>query len=221
MALSTVSESRATLPVFDPINYVQNVLNQANTLKATTNQATQIANELRQIEMQAQALRNIPKGQWGQIRADLAQLQQIMQRSQTINYADQNLTGDFARMYPGFHSPTNYLQEYRGWVDNALGGIKASLQDADIQNRQLGSEDDVLQALRSMSDGASGHMQALQVGNMIAVQQVQQLQKLRQLQMAQIQAQAGFLATQQQGQSSQYASLKAWIDSANAPAVKF
>jgi len=221
LILSVAAESKATVPVFDPINYVQNVLNQANTLKATINQATQIANELRQIEMQAQALRNIPRGQWGEIRADIAQLQQIMQRSQTINYADQNLTGDFAKMYPGFHSPANYVQEYRGWVDNALGGIKASLQDADIQNRQLRSEDDVLQALQSMSDGASGHMEALQVGNMIAVQQVQQLQKLRQLQMAQIQAQAGFLATQQQSQSSQYASLKAWIDSASAPAVKF
>jgi P-type conjugative transfer protein TrbJ len=72
-----------------------------------------------------------------------------------------------------------------------------------------------------MSDGTTGHMQALQVANMISMQQVHQLQKLRQLQMAQIQAQAGYFATQQQIQSSQYAALKAWIDSANNPAHKF
>jgi conjugal transfer/entry exclusion protein len=56
---------------------------------------------------------------------------------------------------------------------------------------------------------------------MIAMQQVEQLQKLRQLQMSQIQAEAGFLASQQQTQSSQYAALKAWIDSTNDPAHKF
>ena len=56
-------------------------------------------------------------------------------------------------------------------------------------------------------------MQAIQVGNMIGIQQVQQLQKLRQLQMAQLQGEFGYLATQQQNDLSKFATLRAWLDS--------
>lgn len=221
VVFSAAVQAQADLPVFDPINYVQNVLNQANTLKATVNQATQIAYQLQQLKLQVQGMRSIPRGLWGQIRSDLAALQHLVQHGQDISYTDQNLSSDFATMYPGFSSQTNFLQDYRQWSENALGGIATSLEDAQMQNQQLHSEDDVLQDLQAMSDGATGHMEALQVGNMVAMQEVQQLQKLRQLQMAQIQAQAGFFATQQQVQSTQYAALTAWIQSANDPAYKF
>jgi len=221
LLLTVTSQSQAVVPVFDPANYAQNVLTQANTLKTTINQANQIANQIREIQMQVQSLRNIPRGLWGQIQSDLAQLQAIVQRSQGISYANVNLAADFAKSYPGFRASTDYTAAYRQWTQKALGGIKTSLEDAGLQSRQLQSEDAVMQALQAMSDGASGHMQALQVGNMIAIQQVQQLQKLRQLQMAQIQAEAGFLAMQQQSQSGQYAALKLWIESAGDPAFKF
>ena len=221
LTLVVCTECLATLPVFDPINYVQNVLNQVNTLKATINQATQIEYQLQQIQMQVQGLRNIPRGEWGKIQSDLTRLRQVVERSQGISYTDQNLATDFTSMYPGFANPTDYYQAYRSWTANSLGSIQTSLEDAGLQSQQLQSEDGVLQGLQSMSDGTTGHMQALQVANMIAMQQVEQLQKLRQLQMAQIQAQAGYFATQQQVQSSQYAALKAWIDSANDPAHKF
>lgn len=219
--VSLGSESRADLPVFDPINYAQNVLTQANTLRTTINQATQIAYQLRQLELELASLRTVPRGVWGQIRSDLARLQQVVQRGQAIGYADQTLSADFSALYPGFANAADYTLAYRRWTKNALSGIQISLEDAGMQDHQLATEDDVLASLQAMSDGANGHMQALQVGNMIAVQQVQQLQKLRQLQMVQIQAEVGFLATQQQIQSSQYAALKTWIDSVNAPAHKF
>jgi len=82
-----------------------------------------------------------------------------------------------------------------------------------MQNTQLATEDGVLANLQALSDGSAGHMQALQVGNMIAVQQVQQLQKLRELQMAQLQGEFGYMATQQQNDLAKYAALKAWLDS--------
>jgi len=90
LTFSVTFEGRATIPVFDPINYAKNVLIQANTLKATINQATQIAYQLRQLEMQVQALRNIPRGAWGQIQTDLAQLRRLMQLSRAISYTDEN-----------------------------------------------------------------------------------------------------------------------------------
>lgn len=213
--------AKAALPVFDPFNYAQNVLTQANTLKTTLNQVRQLAYQLQALELQAKSLRVIPRGIWGEIQSDLTALRQVVERSQNIGYDDLNLSAEFPSAYPGFASSTNYVQAYKLWVRNSLSGIEASLEDAGLQDRQMQTEDGVLSQLQAMSDGATGHLQALQVANMIAVQQVQQMQKLRQLQMAQIQALAGYLATQQQTQSSQYAALKAWLDSSSAPAYKF
>ena len=219
--LLTSTDSRAALPVFDPFNYAQNVLTQANTLKMTLNQARQIAYELQAIELQARSLRTIPKGVWGQIQSDLTALRQIVERSQTISYDDHNLASDFQSAYPGFATSADYAHAYGLWAHNSLASIQTSLEDAGLQDNQLQSEDAVISQLETMSDGATGHLQALQVANMIAVQQVEQLQKLRQLQMAQMQALAGYLAAQQQTQSSQYAALKAWLSGNGAASYKF
>jgi len=221
LLLSAPEAGRAAIPVFDPLNYAQNVLTQANTLRTTLNQARQIAYQLQELALQVQSLRSIPKGVWGQIRSDLDALRQITATSQTVSYADTNLSRDFEAAYSGFSTTTDYAQAYQRWAQNALGGLEASLEDAGLQDRQLQSEDVVLSQLQAMSDGATGHLQALQVANMLAVQQIGQLQKLRQLQMAQIQALADYLAAQQQTQSSQYAALKSWLDDATRQDYKF
>ena len=213
--------TKAAVPVFDPFNYAQNVLTQANTLKLTLDQAQEIANQLQGLAMQVRSLRAIPNGVWGEIQSDLSALRSVVEKSQSISYDDTNLSSDFASAYPGFATTTNFTESYQRWTRNALAGIQTSLLDAGLQDRQFQSEDATLTQLQAMSDGSTGHLQALQVANMIAVQQVQQMQKLRQLQMAQMQALAGYLATQQQTQSSQYAALKAWLDSASAPTYKF
>jgi len=221
LLISGRSAGAIALPVFDPFNYAQNVLTQANTLKTTLNQARQIAYQLQALELQIQSMRTVPKSVWGEIQSDLSALRDLVQRSQSISYDDRNLAADFQSAYPGFSIGSDYTTAYRLWSQNSLGGIEASLESAGLQDEQFQSEDAVLLQLEKMSDASTGHMQALQIANMIAVQQVEQLQKLRQLQMAQIQALAGYLATQQQMQSSQYAAVKAWLDTTNATPIKF
>ncbi|HEY5312299.1 MAG TPA: hypothetical protein VIK18_07255, partial [Pirellulales bacterium] len=102
---------------------------------------------------------------------------------------------------------------YTQWAANALGGIQGALQAAGLQSTQFGNEDQVFAQLQALSDGSVGHMEALQVSNMIGVQEVQQLEKLRQLQMAQLQGEFGYLATQQQNDLTKFATLRAWLDS--------
>jgi P-type conjugative transfer protein TrbJ len=218
---ATCVESRADLPVFDPFNYAQNELIQANTLKSTIDQATQIANQVQQLKLEIASMRNVPKGVWGEIRSDLAQLRVIVESGEGIGYTDTGISREFASLYPGFTSTTDFTSAYKRWTQSSLSGLETSLEDAGLQSRQLNSESDVLATLSSMSDGAQGHLQAIQVANMIAMQQVEQLQKLRQLQMAEIQAQVGYLATQQQVQASQYAALKSWLASTTTSTYKF
>jgi P-type conjugative transfer protein TrbJ len=215
VALSSalLQPASAQIMVFDPSNYAKNTLTELHTLQITINQATQISNQLRQLAYEVQNLQNIPNGVWGQIRSDLNALTQIAKVGQSISYADGNLSGEFSQMYPGYVVPTDYTRAYTQWGENALGGIQGALASAGLQSSQFASEDATFAQLQALSDGAVGHMQAIQVGNMIGIQQVQQLQKLRQLQMAQLQGEFGYLATQQQNDLSKFATLRAWLDS--------
>jgi P-type conjugative transfer protein TrbJ len=215
MALSfaPLQPTSAQVTVFDPANYAKNTLTELNTLQTTINQATQISNQLQQLAYQLESLRNIPNGTWGEIKADLAALRRIAKVGQSISYADANLSSEFTQMYPGYEVPTNYTRAYTQWGTNSLGGMQGALSVAGLQSSQLSSEDATFAQLEALSDGSVGHMEALQVGNMIGIQQAQQLQKLRELQMAQLQGQFDYLATQQQNDLTTFATLRAWLDS--------
>ena len=213
LSLALAKPAAAQITVFDPANYVKSTLTELHTLQSTINQATQIANQLKQLAYQVQNLQNIPRGVWGQVQQDLSALTQIAKVGQSISYADGNLSAEFAKMYPGYVVPTNYTQAYTQWGNNALGGIQGALASAGLQSSQFASEDATFAQLQALSDGSVGHMQAIQVSNMIAIQQVQQLEKLRQLQMAQLQGELGYLATQQQNDLTKFAILRAWLDS--------
>jgi P-type conjugative transfer protein TrbJ len=199
--------------VFDAANYAKNTLTELHTLQIVTDQATQISNQLQQITLQVKSLRNFPNGIWGEIQQDLQALTRIAKVGQSISYGDANLSSEFTHMYPGYEVPTNYAQAYTQWATNSLGGIQGALQAANLQSTQFGGEDSTFAQLQSLSDGSAGHMQALQVANMIGIQEVQQLEKLRQLQMAQLQGQFDYLATQQQNDLVKFATLRAWLDS--------
>ena len=205
--------AQAQVAVYDAANFAKNTLTELHTLQIVTDQATQISNQLQQIVYQVQSLRNFPNGIWGEIQEDLQALTRIAKVGQSISYADANLSGEFTHMYPGYEVPTNYTQAYTQWATNSLGGMQGALQSANLQSTQFQSEDALFSQLQGLSDGSAGHMQALQVGNMIGVQEVQQLEKLRQLQMAQLQGEFDYLATQQQNDLVKFATLRAWLDS--------
>ncbi len=214
VALSLAQPTSAqVIPVFDAANYAKNTMTELNTLQTTINQATQITNQLKQLAYEVQNLRNIPNGIWGQIQSDLAQLKQVAKVGQSISYADADLSHEFTTMYPGYEVPTNYTKAYTQWANNALGGIQGALQVAGLQSTQFQSEDQLFGQLQELSNGSLGNMQALQVSNMIGVQEVQQLEKLRQLQMAQLQGEFDYLSTQQQNDLTKFAILRAWLDS--------
>jgi P-type conjugative transfer protein TrbJ len=62
-----------------------------------------------------------------------------------------------------------------------------------------------------MSDSAAGRMQALQVGNLMAAEQLQQLVQLRQLILAQMNAQNVYMATQLNRDAQEAATVSEWV----------
>ena len=198
--------------VYDPTNYAQNVLTAVRALQSNINEAMEIANQLHQIEMEARNLARLPQEAWDSVRSDLNQLRQLAQSASGISYALQRLSTQFKEMYPGYQAPTHYEQQYQQWTDNSLNGIQQALKAAQQQSQQFEQESTNTQSLTDLSSTADGQMQALQAGNMIALQMVNQLQELRQLQVMEMQAQNTYMATQIQNDASEKAAVKNWLD---------
>ena len=88
-------------------------------------------------------------------------------------------------------------QKYSDWSAQSADSVKNALRAAGIQSESFATEEERLETLKQKSQSAEGRLQALQAGNLIAVEQVTSLQRLRQLMMTNLQLQGNYIASQQ------------------------
>ena len=120
-----------------------------------------------------------------------------------LAYSMANLDGQFRSRFRGYaYNARSYYLDYRDWSQTTLDTIRGTLRAAGLQSQQLQSEQAVLAGLRGMAQSSVGRMEALQVANQIAEQQVQQLMKLRELMLADLQSKQAFQAAQIQRQAA-------------------
>jgi P-type conjugative transfer protein TrbJ len=141
---------------------------------------------------------------WGNAYRDIGKLNALIQQSKALAYSASNLDSQFSKRYGDYKTyqarkmnGSDWDKKYDQWSretsDNALYTLKA----VSMQSSQMQDEDTLMQQLQAMSHSAQGRMQAIQVGNMMAAQNINQIQKLRQLMMLQLQMQANYIAAQQ------------------------
>jgi P-type conjugative transfer protein TrbJ len=198
---------------------------------------TQIANNLQLVQQYAQMLRSyIRQGEelqqsildyaesvrnsnpladqlFGPIEGDLQALADIVQQGRALAYSMANLDEEFRTRFTGQgYRGIAYLEEYAEWSQTSLDTTLSALRAVGLQASQLQNEETVLQGLRELAVTADGRMQAIQVTNQIAEQNVQQLMKLRQLMMADISAKAAWQAEQTQRDMANTAAARRFFD---------
>ena len=108
-----------------------------------------------------------------------------------------NLDAQFRNTFTGYGFRTQgYYQDYQKWSQTSLDTTLNSLKAAGFHGQQLQSQQAILAALRAQSTGAGGEVQAMEVGNQIAEQQVEQLMALRQLMLVDLQSKQAYQAEQ-------------------------
>jgi P-type conjugative transfer protein TrbJ len=100
---------------------------------------------------------------------------------------------------------TDWNNKYTEWSQEGSNNALNAVKGLGLQASQLSKDQDVMQQLQGMASSTQGRMQALQVANMIAAQNVAQIQKLQQLMMMQLQMQADYLAMQQDKEAAREA----------------
>lgn len=201
---------------------VSNGASQLSTLSnMLDNETMQTLKQIMMVQNQLQDLASIGgsvMGQWQQTSGALYKLQGLVARGQSLSYTLQNLDSTFGKKYPGFGnygSAGTYSNQYKGWSQTSMDGIKGALSAQGLQASNFATEQATMDSLNNLSSNANGTVSAVQAGNAIAAQQVDQLQKLRQLQMEQFNAYSGYMSGQQAKQDAGTEGLNSFMNQGN------
>ncbi|UQR64913.1 P-type conjugative transfer protein TrbJ [Bradyrhizobium sp. C-145] len=180
LLLGATVPARALI-VFDPNNYVQNVLTAARELQQINNQITSLQNEAQMLINQAKNLANLPYSSLQQLQSSIQRTQQLLAQAQRIAYDVQQIDRAFSTSY----APAAGNQSSQLLVTNAQSrwqNTYAATQDAlRVQAGIVGNLDTnrvQTSALVTSSQGASGTLQATQAGNQLLALNAQQLADL-------------------------------------------
>ncbi|TAJ81818.1 P-type conjugative transfer protein TrbJ [Reyranella sp.] len=182
VALGTGTPARAQMTVFDPTNYVQNVLTASRVLQQVNNGIQSLQNEAMSLLNQARNLASLPYSSLAQLQESIGQTQQLLVQAQRIAYDVSAIDQTFSRTYPQQYSAATSSQKLltdaqTRW-QNSLAGFQDALrvqagvvQNLDRTRAEIGN-------LVSSSQSATGALQAAQSGNQLIALQTNQLADL-------------------------------------------
>lgn len=186
------------------LNNVQ-LVEQANELmKQSAQLRDQIARQTAMVSDMNKQGKKMSRHEWGTTSSDLSELAAVARQGEGLAYSAANLDVLFRQKYKGYdayskeqnESTSTYSDQYGDWSKSNMDAISGAMKAANLQQSQFSSEEQTMQSLQRMGETADGRMQALEVGQQLAAQQVRQTQKLRALLMAQMQMQASYMASE-------------------------
>ena len=176
-----VAPAAAQWIVYDPTNYVQNVLQAARALEQITNQITSLQNEAQMLINQARNLASLPYSSLQRLQQSIQRTQQLLGQAQNIAFDVQQVDRAFQTTYGNASLSASDQQlianAHIRW-QNTVGGLQDAMR---VQAGVVGNIDTnrtEMSALVGQSQGATGALQATQAGNQILALQAQQLADL-------------------------------------------
>lgn len=176
-----VAPAAAQWIVYDPTNYVQNVLQAARALEQINNQITSLQNEAQMLINQARNLASLPYSSLQRLQQSIQRTQQLLGQAQNIAFDVQQVDRAFQTTYGNASlsaSDQQLIADARTRWQNTVGGLQDAMR---VQAGVVGNIDTnrmEMSALVGQSQGATGALQATQAGNQILALQAQQLADL-------------------------------------------
>jgi P-type conjugative transfer protein TrbJ len=174
----TTTPASAQWIVYDPTNYVQNVLQAARALQQINNQITSLQNEATMLINQARNLASLPYSSLQRLQQSIQRTQQLLTQAQNIAFDVQQIDQAFQTTYGNASmsaSGQQLIADARTRWQNTVGGLQDAMR---VQATVVGNLDTnraEMSALVGQSQGATGALQAAQAGNQILALQAQQL----------------------------------------------
>lgn len=179
-AIAAAVPAQAQLKVFDPTNYVSNVLQAARALEQINNQIRSLQNQALSLQNQARNLQQLPYSSLQTLQGNLGRIGGLMQQAQRVAYDVQAIDREFSQNYavsPGSSDAALVASAKARWL-NSASAFQHALEVQAAVIGGLPSSRSVSQNLVTSSQGASGILQATQAGNQLLALQSQQLTDL-------------------------------------------
>jgi P-type conjugative transfer protein TrbJ len=179
-AIAAAVPAQAQLKVFDPTNYVSNVLQAARALEQINNQIRSLQNQALSLQNQARNLQQLPYSSLQTLQGNLGRIGGLMQQAQRVAYDVQAIDREFSQNYtvsPGSSDGALVASAKARWL-NSASAFQHALEVQAVVIGGLPSSRSVSQNLVTSSQGASGILQATQAGNQLLALQSQQLTDL-------------------------------------------
>ena len=176
-----VTPAAAQWVVYDPTNYVQNVLSAVRAREQINNQIQSLQNEAQMLINQARNLASLPYSSLQQLQQSVQRTQALPGQAQRIAFDVQQIDHAFQSQYGNISLSTSdqrLVSDARSRWQNTVGGLQDALR---VQAGVVGNIDTnraEMAALVGQSQGATGALQATQAGNQLLALQAQQLADL-------------------------------------------
>jgi P-type conjugative transfer protein TrbJ len=185
--------SQAQVTVFDPSNYVQNVLTAARELQQVNNQIQQIENQTQGLINQAKMLASLPYSLVSTITGQIQRTEQLLAQAQRIAYSVTTINQAFTTNYGAVNlnlSQQQMIANAQSRWQTSVAGLQDALNMQATVVGNITTNRTTLTTLGASSQSASGGLQATQVSNQLLVQISQQLSDLIAVESANGRAQA-------------------------------
>ena len=193
----------------------------ANNLQLAAQYAKQLqqyANQMQQWEEMLKQGAKLDVFQWTQAAQTLRELSNVVQQGRALAYSTRDLGSAFSDRFQDYQrEDVKFDTLLDDWAETSIDSIKGAMLAANMQADEMANEEAVFAELRGLASSVDGQLEAISVGNQVAVEQAVQMQKLRQLMMAQMQAQNVYLAAEQAREEEQRERVKEFV---KAPEVQ-
>jgi P-type conjugative transfer protein TrbJ len=177
------------------------LLNKLELIEQLEQQVAIAKQTLQQYQNMVTNTENLADQTWGNALGEIKKVTALIAKAKSLSYASANLDSDFAKKfgdYQAYGSQTldddAFDAKYQQWSEDTNESVRATLKAAGLQAEQIeGAEDAYLRELEGRAETVEGRMQAIQLGNQIALATARQMQKLRQLMLINLQLQANFI----------------------------
>ena len=219
-AVTVPATPALAIPVFDPTNYTQNLLQAARALQQINQQIEQLQNEATMIQQGNKNLERIDFPQLDELTRTLQQIDRLMGQAQGIDFKTAQMDAQFKRLYPGsaerILKSDARLAEAKKRLNAAMSAFQQTMgvQAQVVEN--VASDARILQAIVAKSQGAQGGLQAQQATNQLLALTAKQQFQLQNLMAAQFRSESMEAARRTQAETEAQAATKKFLGDGKA-----
>lgn len=184
IALAFAQPAAPQIPVTDAahiaVNTYYHILHYVQFAEQIYQHYTQIANQIRQIEYQVQALKKLEHPNWREVADLIAFLDYLMKQGEALAYSLGDINQRFLDTFPGWQEWQSWPLQYRNQTVRALETMRTGLNTVAEQAHHDIADQLFLSRIQSQMDSIHGTQEALELNATLQAFNAQELSVIKQ-----------------------------------------